>query len=216
MHSKMRQNQRGKAAQVSIGYGTPRVLRGILSSGLRPITISTIAQLKALDLRIYLPVLSATLGQKKKLELLREARKINIKQLGHIKDTDAEIKEIEAAIIRRKDEKKKKAAEKDKKKKEKGKKVEEKKKKEEKKLEEKVETKKEEEKKEKLEEKHVEEVKQTIPYTPEVKKELEKADEKLAKMIEKEQKEEIKTESKEVKEVVKKRGRPKKTAEIAK
>ncbi len=122
--SKMRRNKKGKPKMVSIGYKTPRALQGVLTSGLRERAVSNLTDLKTINPKTELAVLSSGVGKRKTLELVQEAKKIGV-SFSNI-STDNKVKEIQDFLEARKKVKKEKAAA-AKKKKEKEKKKEKKK-----------------------------------------------------------------------------------------
>ncbi|UCD04268.1 MAG: 50S ribosomal protein L32e [Candidatus Woesearchaeota archaeon] len=140
VHSKLRLRRRGKPARVAVGYGTLRKVRNLTPEGLKKVIISNSSDLKNLK-EDEISVISRTVGTKKKLEILKEAQKSNIKihNFPKIKET---IDKIENKIKQKKEAKKEKAKEK------KGKKKEEKPKEEPKKEEKKADDQKSEKKEE--------------------------------------------------------------------
>jgi len=147
IHSKIRLKKRGYRKNVRKGYGSPNKVYGLHPEGLKGVVVKSLDDLKSIT-KEKGAVISANIGLKKKIELLKKAKELGIIVLN-FKDIDKFLKSSEEKQKARKkakeERKKKKAA----KKKEKEKKVEEKKKEE--KLAEKLtdEEKKEKEKEEK-------------------------------------------------------------------
>lgn len=75
--NKMRLHKRGYKKVVSTGYGTPVELKNMNVKGLAIITVSTIAELEALDPKKEGALISK-IGRKKKEELIAAAQKKNI------------------------------------------------------------------------------------------------------------------------------------------
>lgn len=128
-HSPVRQRYRGKPSHVSLGYGSPKEIKHLHSSGLQKVVVSHIQQLEALRPEAHGLVISHSLGDKKRLGLLKAAlekkfRLLNFKEPGKI------LAQLESEFQKRKEAKKKKMTEKEKKELEKKKKAEEKEKKE--------------------------------------------------------------------------------------
>ena len=98
--SKMREQRGGKRAIVKIGYGTPRKLRGRLANGMVEVQVSTVKELTSLA-KDQIAVIPRTLGNRRRLELLKEASKSKI-SISNFKNIDAKIKEIETAFDARK------------------------------------------------------------------------------------------------------------------
>jgi large subunit ribosomal protein L32e len=143
-HSQVRQMHKGKPAMPQPGYGAPRIVRGLHSSGLFPVVVRTSNELIAINVDKEGAVIASTVGNKRKLELLKlaEGKKISIL---NVKDIAQATKKITTAFASRKKARMDRLDSKIKKSEDKKKKAEEKKKKEaeDKKEEEKKETKKE-------------------------------------------------------------------------
>ena len=150
IHSKIRRGFRGRRRQPSIGYGLPKQTRFLHFSGLKPTLINDVKQLQDFNPKEKAAIISRTIGLKKKINLLKKAKQLNITVLN-IKNIEEFIKKTEEKFEKKskeaktKKEKKKKAME------ESLKKAEEKKKKEEKETPEEKEKREKEEKRKILE-----------------------------------------------------------------
>ena len=144
--SKQRLKLKGHTRNPSKGYRSPKEARGKDASGLEPVSISNLKELKAVDKDNQGIIIKGYVALKKKLAILKKAVEANIKVLN-IRKPEEFVKKKEALIEAKKKEKDKKLEEKDKKEKEKERKSEEKKEDISEKVDE--EEKKEEEKKEK-------------------------------------------------------------------
>lgn len=132
--SKMRLQRKGYNAIVKVGYRTPRVLRGRLENGLLEIAVISPSDLKNIQ-KDQIALISRTLGNRKRLEVLKEAKKLK-QRISNYSNIDAKISEIENNLVERKKrrsdskskktEKAKKLAKKEEEKKNKGKKKEKK------------------------------------------------------------------------------------------
>ena len=94
IHSKIRLRRKGKASRVAIGYGTPKKIRHLTAEGLRKINVQNVAQLKELDNSKDIAIIGRTVGDRKKLDILRNAKKEGIK-VYNFSRIDEEIKRIE-------------------------------------------------------------------------------------------------------------------------
>ncbi|MBS3123389.1 hypothetical protein J4437_02005 [Candidatus Woesearchaeota archaeon] len=130
-HSPIRQKHRGKPRLVSVGYGSPKEVKGLHRSGVERVLVSNASQLLAIDKTKQGAILSASLGGKKKLELLRLAQKENISLLN-VKEAAGQINSLEQNLADRKKNRKERVQQKNKKQEEKEKRAAEKKKEEEK------------------------------------------------------------------------------------
>lgn len=128
-HSKMRHGFQGHRATLEVGYGSPREARYLHKSGLLPVVICNIAELSALDKSRQAALVSARVGTKKKVALVKKAKDMGIRVLN-FRDADAFLAKVEEQLKKKKAEKEKSAKDKAAKKKEKEKKAEEKAKKE--------------------------------------------------------------------------------------
>jgi len=155
-HSPVRQKHRGRPKLVSPGFGSPKAVKHLHSTGLQKVIIQNKKQLENIDPQKQGIILSKALGNKKRIELIKLALEKNLSILN-LKDSKKHMEKLESQFKARKESKKKKLTEKEKKEEEKKKAAEEKEKKEteEKKPEEKPveEVKKEEEEKKKEQEK---------------------------------------------------------------
>lgn len=148
--NKMRLNLRGYPKVISSGYRSPVLVRGLTKQGLEPVIISNVSELTKLDPSSQMPILSSRLGQRKKSEIVKKAKEMNIK-LQNIRNIEKYLTFVEENMKIRKDKKQAVTKKKEEKAKEAEKKAkeklaeEEKKKEEEKKLTEAEKAKKEEE-----------------------------------------------------------------------
>src|SRR3989344_1960439 len=75
---KIRRKLQSRRVQPSLGYSSPKQVRGLTREGFRPVLIHTLNQLK--DNKVIL--LSKTLGLRKKLQILKKAEELKIKVLN--------------------------------------------------------------------------------------------------------------------------------------
>ena len=98
--SKMREQRGGYRAIVKIGYRTPRKLRGRLSNGLIEVKVSTVKELNSMT-KDQIAVISRNIGNRRRLELLKEALKSKI-LISNFRNIESKIKEIESNFESRK------------------------------------------------------------------------------------------------------------------
>ncbi|MBW2998514.1 50S ribosomal protein L32e [Candidatus Woesearchaeota archaeon] len=75
--SKLRLGVKGKAPAISVGYKSPKEVRGLNRQGLKEIVVSNVSDLK-LIVEGTIGVISSTVGMKKKLAMIEEAKKLNV------------------------------------------------------------------------------------------------------------------------------------------
>ena len=113
-HSKMRLSKKGKPAKVNKGYRSPRLTRGMTRDGRIPIRVHNKLDLEKLDLKVHVAIIGASVGRKKKSEIITAAQQrgikiFNIKDVGGYKDRlekEMEERRKARAQIARKNEKK--------------------------------------------------------------------------------------------------------------
>ncbi|PIZ52115.1 hypothetical protein COY27_01345 [Candidatus Woesearchaeota archaeon CG_4_10_14_0_2_um_filter_33_13] len=132
-HSGSRQYHRGKSILPTTGYGSPKAVRGLHSSGKEVVQIANPTDLLKLVPSKQIAHV-AKVGKKNMLEILKVAQEKKI-SLTNVKDVNQSIEKINSAYVARKKVKEEKMKDKSKKDAEKRKKAEEKKKKEEEKTE---------------------------------------------------------------------------------
>jgi|GEM_PF-379033 large subunit ribosomal protein L32e len=129
IHNKRRLNKAGHQKNPSQGYRSPKLVRGLHTSGLNLITINNLKDIQNIDPKTQLIEFSSTIGLKNKLSLLETCKEKKL-QVSNVKDIDKFIKEAKAKLEFKRKTKTKKAQDKKKAKKEAEKKVKEKEKKE--------------------------------------------------------------------------------------
>ncbi|MEM2874938.1 MAG: 50S ribosomal protein L32e [Candidatus Hadarchaeales archaeon] len=80
--SKMRLGIRGKPPLVSVGYRGKRSERGLHPSGLQEVLVSSGEQLKGLDPRTQAVRIAASVGRRKKEEIMKLASEIGVRVLN--------------------------------------------------------------------------------------------------------------------------------------
>ncbi|MFH0868466.1 MAG: 50S ribosomal protein L32e [Candidatus Woesearchaeota archaeon] len=111
LHSKIRLEFRGRAKNVSAGYRSPKKVRYLHKSGLQQCLVKSMRDLENLDSKKNCIILSSSLGDKKRITILKKAIEggfivLNIKNPGEY------IKKAEEKIDLRRKEKKEKESEK--------------------------------------------------------------------------------------------------------
>ena len=80
--SKMRRYEAGKPDMPAIGYRTPRDVRYLHPSGYKDILVHNMTELEKLDPEIEAGRISATVGKRKKIQMLEKASELGIKILN--------------------------------------------------------------------------------------------------------------------------------------
>lgn len=80
--SRVRRSKKGWPPVVKIGYSHPKATRGIHPSGLREVTIWRPADLQSIDPRNQVGRIAHTVGEKKRVQIIEEAKKKDIRILN--------------------------------------------------------------------------------------------------------------------------------------
>ncbi len=91
IQSKMRLKHRGKKSSPSLGYSSPKKVRGLNREGFEEIRVKRVEDLEGIDSKTQMPII-AKIGLKKKLMILEECKKRNLK-VSNVKDIDEFIKD---------------------------------------------------------------------------------------------------------------------------
>ncbi len=100
VHSKMRHGFGGRSKCVSSGYRSPVSVRGLDRSGLKIIFVSNLNDLDNIDKKKEGIIISASVGKKKRLDLLKKALENSIKVLN-FKDANSIAIKIEEDFKKR-------------------------------------------------------------------------------------------------------------------
>ena len=102
IHSKIRHHFKGRRKMPSPGYKSPRKIKNLHASGLKAIAIFSVDDLKKIKRESEGIIISKSVGMKKRLEILRNAKGINVNVLNL--NIDEQIKKIEDFISSKKKE----------------------------------------------------------------------------------------------------------------
>lgn len=100
-HAKMRERRKGNPRMVTVGWRGPTLVRGLHSSGLARIMVSSPAELQRINKQTQGVILSAALGAKKRLVLIADATKQGITILN-LRDAQAYTTAVNAKLAERK------------------------------------------------------------------------------------------------------------------
>ncbi len=96
IHSKLRRGFRGHKMIPSIGYASPRAVKGLTRDGLKILLINNVNDLKKITSQ-NLAMISSVVGTKKKIEILSKAQEMKI-NVGNAKDITQKITQIKQKI----------------------------------------------------------------------------------------------------------------------
>jgi|SRR3989344_924089 len=96
IHSAMRNKKKGYRKQPSMGYGSPRKVRGLSPTGLVPIRVFNLNDLEKVT-KNHAVIIGATVGAKKRIEILKQVKTKGLSLL-QVKKIDDLIKRIETNV----------------------------------------------------------------------------------------------------------------------
>lgn len=102
-HSKMRERRKGHPVVVDVGYRTPKGFRGKIG-GMDVVVVHNLDELKRIDVKKHSVIISK-MGLKKRIELLKECKKIKANVLNF--SVDKFLKSVEEKIKAKKEVKEK-------------------------------------------------------------------------------------------------------------
>lgn len=94
LHSKIRLKLKGRSKYVSVGYRGPKKVRYLHKSGLKQQLVRSLKDLESLDDKKVCIIISSTLGERKKIVLLKKA-KVQGFTIVNIKDPEEYTKKVE-------------------------------------------------------------------------------------------------------------------------
>ncbi|HIP89164.1 MAG TPA: 50S ribosomal protein L32e [Thermococcus paralvinellae] len=80
--SKMRLKKKGKPRSPSIGWSSPRLVRGLHPSGYEEVLVHNVKELEAIDPLRQVARIAGTVGKKKRLVIIERAKELGIKVLN--------------------------------------------------------------------------------------------------------------------------------------
>ncbi len=93
--SKMRLKRKGYPVSPTVGYRTPRDIRGLHPSGLTEVLVYRVEDLKGLNPETHAVRIAHTVGLRKRIEIEEEAKKAGLKILNPSRKTKAKPAEVE-------------------------------------------------------------------------------------------------------------------------
>ncbi|MBI4452641.1 50S ribosomal protein L32e [Candidatus Woesearchaeota archaeon] len=96
VHSKIRHHFKGRRKMPSPGYKSPAKVRGLHATGLQMIRVNAPEELKQIKKETQGIIIPENVGTKKRLEILRAAKQLDIKVLNL--DSEEAIKKIEEFV----------------------------------------------------------------------------------------------------------------------
>ena len=105
-HSKLKRGIIGHGRRPVIGFASPKQVRGLNRAGFIEVLINNVKDLKKINTKNKVAVLSSTVGLKKRIEVLKKIKEKKI-TIINVKDVDKFIKDAEEKMVNRKLESKK-------------------------------------------------------------------------------------------------------------
>lgn len=93
MGNKDRRNRKGHVGLLKIGYGSPAKVRGLDKNGFKEVLVYNVQDLAKVDTKSDIAVIGSSVGGKKRIDILTEAKAKKI-QVSKVKDFDLAIKSL--------------------------------------------------------------------------------------------------------------------------
>ena len=100
VHSKIRHHFKGRRKMPSPGYKSPVDAKGLHSTGLKIVRVSSIDEIKTINKEIEGAVISKAVGMKRRFDILKKAKELDVKILNL--NADEHMKKIEDFISKKK------------------------------------------------------------------------------------------------------------------
>ncbi len=84
LQNKVRRKKKGRPKMPTIGWSAPKKLRGKHPSGLEEILVRNIEDLEKIDPNKQAARIASTVGKKKRIEIMKKAKELNIRVLNPI------------------------------------------------------------------------------------------------------------------------------------
>jgi len=84
-HSKLRRSRRSRGEKPSTGFRSPPLVRGLTRQGYIPVLVANKNDLVKIDPKKQVAVIRSSVGRKKRMGIISEAEKMNIKVLNAYK-----------------------------------------------------------------------------------------------------------------------------------
>ncbi|MFA6088972.1 MAG: eL32 family ribosomal protein [Candidatus Woesearchaeota archaeon] len=95
--NKVRLQKRGKLRRVEVGWGSPKEVKGLSREGLSFVNVCTVEMLKTILPKEQIVVVSSTIGNRKRLLILEEAKKLGLKVFNFL-NVDKKIDSINKTL----------------------------------------------------------------------------------------------------------------------
>lgn len=105
MHSKMRRKLKSRRKQPSVGYSSPKAVRGFSKEGFKLVLVKTLKDLEKIKDEAI--IIAKSVGLKKKLQLLEKIKQLKLKVVN-VKEIDKFIKQAKESLEAKKKKKKQK------------------------------------------------------------------------------------------------------------
>lgn len=93
MGNKVRRNRRGKPSIPTVGFGSPKVVRGLNRAGFAEVVVFNVADVAKVNPKEDAIVIAKSVGGKKTIAILEEAKKLKL-NVSNVKDLDVKIKAL--------------------------------------------------------------------------------------------------------------------------
>jgi len=90
-HSGMRLQLKHRPSIVKVGYRSPKLVRGLHPSGLEDVLVHNVKELEKLDPKTQGARIAATVGKRKRIEIIKRAKELGIRILNISEEKQKEL-----------------------------------------------------------------------------------------------------------------------------
>lgn len=91
--SKIRLKRKGHQRMPCVGFKSPRLVRGLNKDGFKEVLVYNVFDLKKVDVKTQIPVIARTVGARKRIDILNQAKKLKL-SFANVFDIDLMIKNL--------------------------------------------------------------------------------------------------------------------------
>ncbi len=99
VHSKMRHGFRGKGSRPSVGWQSPRSVRGLSADGRMPVLVSNLAALTPLNAKEHVLTIASAIGGRKRILIFQKAKEMQLTFMNV--DLEKELQSLQADFAKR-------------------------------------------------------------------------------------------------------------------
>ena len=80
--SKVRKKKKGKPRMPTVGFGSPKEVRGLLRDGTKPVIVHNVKEVEAIEEKEVTIIIASSVGKRKRQEIIKKAEEKGLKVLN--------------------------------------------------------------------------------------------------------------------------------------